>query len=456
MMSDLFADRTPPQNVEAEQAVLGAIFLEPQAITTASEILIADDFYRAVHQRIYRAMISLYEQGEPVDVVTVTSELRDQKCLEEVGGVAYLSDLANSAPTAANIEYYSRIVEEKSILRRLIRTATKIVSEGFSSEDEVDSILNDAEKTILDVSQRKKVGAFKTIKDVLVEAYDNIELLQNRDGDITGIPTGFLELDRMTAGFQKNDLIIVAARPSVGKTAFALNIAQNVATKTDENVAIFSLEMGAEQLVMRMLCAEGNIDAQRLRTGRLEEEDWQKLTMAMGSLSNAGIYIDDTPGIRVNDIRAKCRRLKQEQGLGMILIDYLQLIQGDRGNRSENRQQEVSEISRTLKEIARELEVPVIALSQLSRGVESRQDKRPMMSDIRESGSIEQDADIVAFLYRDDYYDKESENQNIIEIIIAKQRNGPVGTVELAFVKEYNKFVNLDKRHAERDMPPGA
>ena len=280
--------------------------------------------------------------------------------------------------------------------------------------------------------------------------------MHNRVGDITGIATGFAELDKMTAGFQRNDLIIVGARPSVGKTAFALNIAQNVATKTDENVAIFSLEMGAEQLVMRMLCAEGNIDAQRLRTGSLTDEDWGKLTMAMGSLSNAGIFIDDSPGVRVQDIRAKCRRLKQEQGgLGMILIDYLQLVLGS-GRSGENRQQEVSEISRSLKALARELQVPVIALSQLSRGVEQRQDKRPMMSDIRESGSIEQDADIVAFLYRDDYYDKESENKNIIEIIIAKQRNGPTGTVSLAFVKEYNKFVNLERRFDDSSMPPGA
>jgi replicative DNA helicase len=452
-MTDLFADRTPPQNIEAEQAVLGAIFLEPSAITTASEALLPEDFYRSSHQRIYSVMLELSERGEPVDVVTVTSELRDQRLLDEVGGLDYISELANSAPTAANIEFYSNIVEEKSLLRRLIRSATKIVSDGYTREDDVEAILDDAEKTILDVSQRKRSSAFQSIKDILVDAYDNIELLHNRKGDVTGVPTGFLELDRMTAGFQKNDLIIVAARPSVGKTAFALNIAQNVATKTDENVAIFSLEMGAQQLVMRMLCAEGNIDAQRLRTGKLIEEDWQKLTMAMGSLSNAGIYIDDTPGIRVNDIRAKCRRLKQEKGLGMILIDYLQLIQGNSSKRSENRQQEVSEISRTLKAIARELSVPVIALSQLSRGVESRQDKRPMMSDIRESGSIEQDADIVAFLYRDDYYDKESEKQNIIEIIIAKQRNGPVGTVELAFIKEYNKFVNLERRYSENEVP---
>ncbi len=454
-MSDLYADRIPPQNIEAEQAVLGAIFLTDEALVTATERLMPEDFYRAAHQRIYQVMIELAEKGEPVDLVTVTSELQDRKWLDEIGGVAYLADLANAVPTAANVDYYSKIVEEKSILRRLIKVATSITADGFASEDEVETILDEAEKKIFEVSQRKHTGGFISIKDVLIETYDRIELLQHHKGDITGIPSGFVELDKMTAGFQRNDLIIVAARPSVGKTAFALNISQNVATRAGENVAIFSLEMGASQLVQRMLCAEGNIDAQRMRTGALNTEDWQKLTMAMGSLSKAGIYIDDTPGIKVSDIRAKCRRLKQEQGLGLIMIDYLQLIVGN-GRSGENRQQEVSEISRSLKAIARELEVPVIALSQLSRGVESRQDKRPMMSDIRESGSIEQDADIVAFLYRDDYYDKETENQNIIEIIIAKQRNGPVGTVELAFIKEYNKFVNLDRRHDERDMPPGA
>ena len=328
-MSDLFADRLPPQNIEAEQALLGAIFLEPSSLTLASELLIPEDFYRASHQKIFTCMLKLSDQGEPVDLVTVTSELADQKILEEVGGVSYLSDLANSVPTAANVEYYGKIVEEKSILRRLIRTATHIASEGYAREDEVEVLLNEAEKNILEVAQRKNSGVFQNIKDVLVQTYDDIEVLHNRKGDITGIPTGFSDLDRMTAGFQRNDLIIVAARPSVGKTAFALNIAQNVATKTDENVAIFSLEMGAQQLVMRMLCAEGNIDAQRLRTGSLTADDWGKLTMAMGSLSNAGIYIDDTPGIRVGEIRSKCRRLKQEGGLGMILIDYLQLIQGN-------------------------------------------------------------------------------------------------------------------------------
>lgn len=454
-MTDLFADRLPPQNIEAEQAVLGAIFLEEQALITASERLTPEDFYRVSHQRIFEVMLTLGERREPVDLVTVTAELNDRKWLEEVGGVNYLSDLASSVPTAANVEYYSKIVEEKALLRRLIRVATNIAAEGYTSSDDVDAILDDAEKTILEVSQQKNTSNFIPIKDVLVETYEKIEMLHNQKGEITGLPSGFSDLDKMTAGFQRSDLIIVAARPSVGKTAFALNIAQNVAKVTGENVAIFSLEMGAQQLVQRMLCAEGNIDAQKMRTGRLEPEDWEKLTMAMGALSKTGIYIDDTPGIKVNEIRAKARRLKQEKGLGMIVIDYLQLIQGS-GRRGENRQQEVSEISRTLKAIARELDVPVIALSQLSRGVESRQDKRPMMSDIRESGSIEQDADIVAFLYRDDYYDKESEAKNTIEIIIAKQRNGPVGTVELAFLKEFNKFKGLDRVHDESNIPPGA
>ncbi len=454
-MNEQFQDRIPPQNIEAEQAVLGAIFLEPSSLTVTSEILIPEDFYRSAHQKIFNVMLKLNDEGKAVDLITVSEELAATKGLEEVGGITYLSELAGSVPTAANVEYYARIVEEKSLLRRLIRTATNIAQEGYSREDEVAELLGEAEKNIMEVAQRKNSGSFQNIKDVLVRTYDNIEELANRKGDVTGIPTGFAELDRMTAGFQRNDLIIVAARPSVGKTAFALNIAQNVATKTDETVAIFSLEMGAEQLVMRMICAEGNINAQNLRTGALTDEDWRKLTMAMGSLSNAGIYIDDTPGVRIGEIRAKSRRLKQEHGLGMILIDYLQLIQGN-GRSGENRQQEVSEISRSLKALARELEVPVIALSQLSRGVEQRQDKRPMMSDIRESGSIEQDADIVAFLYRDDYYDKESENKNIIEIIIAKQRNGPVGTVSLAFVKEYNKFVNLERRFDDSGVPPGA
>lgn len=445
-------ERIPPHNIEAEQAVIGAVFLEPDVFSTASERVGPRDFYRANHQVIFEAMYDLFEKGEPIDIVTVTTLLSNNEKLEIAGGVPYLTDIAGSVPTAANVDYYSQIVEEKAVLRRLIQTATDIVTNTFAKEDEVEEALDEAERSILEVSSRKNVNAFKPIKDVLIEVYDSIEQLHHAKDDVTGISTGYRDLDRMTSGFQRNDLIIIAARPSMGKTAFALNIAQNVAIKTNENVAIFSLEMGAGQLVQRMLCAEGNIDSQRLRTGKLEQDDWGKLTMAMGSLSHAGIYIDDAPGIRVSDIRSKCRRLKQEHGLGMIIIDYLQLIQGSENSR-ENRQQEVSEISRSLKGLARELEVPLIALSQLSRGVESRQDKRPMMSDLRESGSIEQDADIVGFLYRDDYYDSESEQQNI-EIILAKQRNGPTGTVELAFVKEYNKFVDLDFRYGEMEAPP--
>src|SRR5690625_1262585 len=452
-MNNRWNDRTPPHNNEAEQAVIGAIFLEPTSFSVASEWLVPNDFYRTSHQIIFEAMYELSERGEPIDVVTVTDSLIAKGSLEQAGGVSYLTDLAGSVPTAANIEYYSKIVDEKALLRRLIQTATNIVNDTYTKEDDVEGLLDEAEKTILEVSNRKSSEDFKQIRDVLEEVYENIEQLHHQKGDITGIPTGFRDLDRITSGFQRNDLIIIAARPSVGKTAFALNIAQNVAIRTEENVAVFSLEMGAEQLVQRMLCAEGNIDSQRLRTGKLEEDDWEKLTMAMGSLSQAGIFIDDSASIRVSDIRSKCRRLKQEHGLGMIIIDYLQLIQGSERS-SENRQQEVSEISRSLKALDRELEVPLIALSQLSRGVESRQDKRPMMSDLRESGSIEQDADIVGFLYRDDYYDSESEQQNIIEIIISKQRNGPTGTVQLAFAKEYNKFIDLDYRYDSSQVPP--
>ncbi len=448
MEEQMLYDRVPPQNLEAEQAVLGAILLETEALVASMERLKSEDFYSVAHQRIFDVMVSLNDDNEPIDLITLASRLQDLGQMEEVGGIIYLTKLANAVPTAANVEYYATIVEEKSLLRRLIRTATQIVSNGYATEDDVSVLLNDAEARIMELSNRRSSTGFISILDVLMEVFERVEFLFNNRGGVTGIPSGFVDLDRMTAGFQPNDLIIVAARPSVGKTAFALNVAQNVAVRASETVAIFSLEMSAAQLVQRIICAESNVDAQRMRTGHLEGDDWEKLSMAIGALSEAQIYIDDTPGITVSDIRAKCRRLKKEKGLGMILIDYLQLIQG-RGKAGENRQQEVSEISRTLKQIARELEVPVIALSQLSRGVEQRQDKRPMMSDLRESGSIEQDADIVAFLYRDDYYDKESEKKNIIEIIIAKQRNGPVGTVELVFLKNFNKFVSLDRSHAE-------
>lgn len=443
-MSELFADRTPPHSIEAEQAVLGAIFLEKEALVTVSEILTPEDFYRTSHKKIYEVMIAIGESGEPVDLITVTAELKKRKWIDEVGGISYLSDLASSVPTAANVEYHAEIVAEKAVLRRLIRTATEIATSGYQSIESVENILSDAEKSILEISNRGHRAGFVRISDVLMETYNRLEFLSKNVGEVTGVPSGYHDLDRMTSGFQKSDLIIVAARPSVGKTAFALNIAQNVAVRAKQSVAIFSLEMSASQLVSRMLCAESNVDANRLRTGKLEEEDWEKIIMGMGALADSPIFIDDTPGITIAEIRSKLRRLHAEQnGLGLVLIDYLQLITGRSRGSAENRQQEISEISRQLKAIARELHVPVIALSQLSRAVEQRQDKRPMLSDIRESGSIEQDADIVAFLYRDDYYNPETEDKNIVEIIIAKHRNGPTGKVKLAFLKEYNKFVNV-------------
>jgi replicative DNA helicase len=448
MSTEMMFDRIPPQNVEAEQAVLGAVLLQSEALITAAERVRSEDFYAVPHQMIFEAMITLGENNQPIDLVTLTAYLQDKQQLEDIGGVSYLAKLVGGVPTAANVDYYAQIVEEKSMLRRLIRTATQIVTNGYAGSDDIGILLSEAETKIMEISNGRSNNGFISIRDVLMDVFEQVEFLYNHKGGTTGIPSGFPDLDKMTAGFQRNDLIIVAARPSVGKTAFALNIAQNVGVRARETVAIFSLEMSASQLVQRMICAESNVDAGRLRTGFLEGDDWEKLTMAIGSLSEAEIFIDDTPGITVAEIRAKCRRLKKEKGLGMILIDYLQLIAG-RGKSGENRQQEVSDISRTLKQIARELEVPVIALSQLSRGVEQRQDKRPMMSDLRESGSIEQDADIVAFLYRDDYYDKETEKKNIIEIIIAKQRNGPVGTVELVFLKNFNKFVSLDRAHNE-------
>ncbi|WP_311080850.1 replicative DNA helicase [Paenibacillus polymyxa] len=448
-MGGEFFDRIPPQNLEAEQAVIGSILLQSEALITAMERVQTEDFYDKAHQMIYEAMIELGESGQPIDLVTLTSKIQDKGQLGDIGGVSYLAKLAHGVPTAANVDYYAQIIEEKAMLRRLIRAATQIVSEGYSSGEDVAGMLSDAERKIMEISNGRSGSGFIAIRDVVMEVFDRVELLHQNKGNTTGIPSGFVDLDKMTAGFQRNDLIIVAARPSVGKTAFALNIAQNVAVRAKETVAIFSLEMSAAQLVQRMICAEANLDANVMRTGEFKgDDDWAKLTMGIAALSEAEIYIDDTPGITVADIRAKCRRLKAEKGLGMIVIDYLQLIHG-RGKAGENRQQEVSEISRTLKQIARELEVPVIALSQLSRGVEQRQDKRPMMSDLRESGSIEQDADIVAFLYRDDYYNQETEKKNIIEIIIAKQRNGPVGTVELVFLKNYNKFANYERAHSD-------
>lgn len=455
MNNDIMTDNLPPQNIEAEQAVLGAIFLNTDALADAMEYVEADDFYRRAHQILFQAMVDLNNDGEAIDVLTVQNYLTTNNQLDDVGGVAYIAELATSVPTAANAGYYAKIVEEKSVLRRLISTATNIITQANNGDDDVPSLLDSAERQIMDVSERRNRSGFREIKDVLNETLSDIDRLSQQSEDITGLPTGYREFDKMTAGLQPDNLIILAARPAVGKTAFALNIAQNVATSTDTSVAIFSLEMSAESLVNRMLCAEGSINANHLRTGQLDEGEWQNLIVAMGALSNTSIFIDDTPGIKMAEIRAKCRRLAKEKGnLGLVVIDYLQLIEG---SNKESRQQEVSEISRQLKKLAKELSVPILALSQLSRGVEQRQDKRPVLSDIRESGSIEQDADIVAFLYRDDYYergeskseddedDQDSLNQDVgeVELIIEKNRAGARGTVKLLFIKSYNKFSNI-------------
>ncbi|WDL99456.1 replicative DNA helicase [Alicyclobacillus sp. ALC3] len=441
--------RLPPQHIEAEQAVLGAMLISADAVAEAAESLEPDDFYRTTHQLIFSAMRNLFEQSQPVDVVTTANALQAQEsALDRVGGIEYLASLAASIPSSLHVEQYVEIVLEKALLRRVIQTATSIATAGYSGEQPASEVLAEAERRILELSQNRRVRDFTHISDVLGLTFERIEQLFENAGRLTGVATGYADLDRMTSGFQKSDLIIVAARPSVGKTAFALNIAQNVGVRESLPVAIFSLEMSKDQLVQRMLCAETYIDGHKLRTGALDADDWPKLSMGVSTLGNAPIYIDDTPGITVSEMRSKLRRLKAQVGLGLIVIDYLQLISGRRGS-GENRQQEISEISRMLKQMARELEVPVIALAQLSRSVEQRQDKRPMLSDIRESGSIEQDADIVAFLYRDDYYDPESEKKNVVEVLIAKQRNGPTGTVELAFLKNYNKFVNLERAHAD-------
>jgi len=452
-MNEVWQNQVPPQDIEAEQAVLGAVFLDADAIIDAMEVIAPEDFYRRSHQIIFQAMIQLNDRSESIDLITLKAEIEKSNSLEDVGGLTYLTELSQASPSAASIAYYAKIVDDKATLRNLIQTASRIVTKGFEQDEDVQSIIDQAEKSILEVSEKRNSNGFQSIAEVLNRTIETIDQLAQNNEEITGLPTGYAALDKMTAGLQKEELIILAARPAVGKTAFALNIAQNVGTKTDRSVAIFSLEMGAESLVNRMLCAEGSIEASHLRTGQLSEEEWRNLIVAMGSLSNANIYIDDTPGIKISEIRARCRKLAQEKGnLGLILIDYLQLIEG---TGRENRQQEVSEISRQLKKLAKELKVPVIALSQLSRGVEQRQDKRPVLSDIRESGSIEQDADIVAFLYRDDYYrsegdaddePEEQQNNNVIEVIIEKNRSGARGTVELLFIKEYNKFSSVSPR----------
>ena len=435
-------ERVPPQNIEAEQSVLGAMLIKKEAITQAQELLRPDDFYREAHRIVFETMLELAGDNEAVDLVTLTEALRKKEMLEKVGGISFITALANYVPTAANIVYHAQIVKEKSELRHLIDAATEIASAAYEATDDVKDIMDDAEKKILAVAANQTGGAFEPIRNIVIDTVGRVETLYENQGGLTGISTGFRDLDRDTSGLQKSDLILVAARPSMGKTAFTLNIA-TYAAMHGHTVAFFSLEMSKEQLVQRMLCSEGGIDSQRLRTGQLEDADWDRLINTADRVSKASIYIDDTAGINVMDLRSKARRLKAEHGLDLIVIDYLQLMQGRARSSSDNRQQEISEISRSLKALARELDVPVVALSQLSRSVESRTVKKPMLSDLRESGSLEQDADIVMFLYREDYYDQETERKNITEVIIAKHRNGPIGTIELFFQKEFTKFRDL-------------
>lgn len=445
--------RIPPQNIEAEQSVLGAMMLDKEAIAKASEILTSEDFYREAHRVIFNAMLELYNKNEAVDMVTITDILRRDNKLEDIGGIAYITALANVVPTAANVKYHADIIAEKSVLRQLVCVSTEIATMGYEGSDDVGVLLDTAESRILEISNRKKKNDFTQIKDVLMDSVQGLEKLITNKGGLTGLPTGFPDLDKLTSGLHPSDFIILAARPSMGKTALALNIVQNVALRAHKqiggeprSVAFFSLEMSKEQLVHRMLCAEAGIDSQRLRVGEMGDKDWDSLWAACDTMSKAKIYIDDTAGITAMEMRSRARRLKAEHGLDLIVVDYLQLMQGSgRKSFSGDRQQEVSEISRSLKALARELDVPVLALSQLSRGVEARQVKRPMLSDLRESGSLEQDADIVAFLYREDYYDKETENKHT-ELIIAKHRNGPVDTVNLFFHKQFTKFVSFTKR----------
>ncbi|HEO8302922.1 TPA: replicative DNA helicase [Streptococcus agalactiae] len=439
--------RVQPQDLLAEQAVLGSIFISPEKLIMVREFISPDDFYKYSHKVIFRAMITLADRNDAIDAATVRNILDDQGDLQNIGGLGYIVELVNSVPTSANAEFYAKIVSEKAMLRDIISKLTDTVNMAYEGNDS-DEIIATAEKALVDINEHSNRSGFRKISDVLKVNYENLELRSQQTSDVTGLPTGFRDLDRITTGLHPDQLIILAARPAVGKTAFVLNIAQNIGTKQNRPVAIFSLEMGAESLVDRMLAAEGMVDSHSLRTGQLTDQDWNNVTIAQGALADAPIYIDDTPGIKITEIRARSRKLSQEvdDGLGLIVIDYLQLISG---TRPENRQQEVSEISRQLKILAKELKVPVIALSQLSRGVEQRQDKRPVLSDIRESGSIEQDADIVAFLYRDDYYRREGEEaeeiveDNTVEVILEKNRAGARGTVKLMFQKEYNKFSSI-------------
>ena len=438
-----FVNKIPPQSVEAEVAVLGSMLLDKDAIDHAIELLDETSFYKTAHAKIYSTIVKLYDKNKTVDIVTLIEELRNSAALDEVGGPAYIASITSSIPTSANIEHYAKIVREKAILRNLISTATQIVSESYDVTSTVDALLDKAERMIFDITANKVETKFSSIKDIIKSSIETIDNLYQRKESITGIATGFHEFDVMTAGLQKSDLIIMAGRPSMGKSALVSCIAEHVGVVEKKPIAFFSLEMAKSQLVQRMLCSHARVDAHKVRTGFLSQSDWPKLVTAAGKLSETRIFIDDTPGISVLELRAKARRLKAQHDIGLIAVDYLQLMQGPSG--VENRQQEISEISRSLKALARELDVPLIAVSQLSRAVEQRADRRPQLSDLRESGAIEQDADLVVLLLREEYYTPTDENKGVAEVIVAKQRNGPVGSFKLAFLSEYTRFEDLAK-----------
>lgn len=436
--------KVPPHDTEAEQAVIGSMITDKDAIIAAIEVLKGEDFYREDNKIIYEAILNLYNRAEPIDIITLKSELSSMGKLEVVGGLEYLAKLSDKVPTTSNAAKYIKIVEEKALLRNLIKTANDIIKLGYDETQDVEILMDQAEKKIFDTIQSKNQKGYSSIKDILVDTFTQLEQLYNQKQHITGVPTGFADLDNKTAGLHGSELILIAARPAMGKSAFALNLATYAATRGNTPVAIFSLEMSKEQMANRILCSEAMVDSNKVRTGKIDDEEWEKLAYASGILSEAKIFIDDTPGISVMEIRAKCRKLSLEQGIGLVVIDYLQLIQGS-GKRGASREQEISEISRSLKILAKEINVPVVALSQLSRAVEQRPDHRPMLSDLRESGAIEQDADIVMFLYRDDYYNEDSDKKNIAEVILAKHRAGSTGTVDLKWLGNYTKFVNLER-----------
>lgn len=438
--------KSSPQSIEAEKSVLGSMMIDKNVIAQAVEILSAEDFYRDAHKYIFKSIVEMYQRDEPIDEITLLEHLKSTDRLEKSGGISYITEIGSSVLTTANVKSYIKIVEDKATLRKLIDSSTKIIESCYNNQDDVEKVIDVAEQKIFDLAEKKSSSDFEPLSDILERGFEQIETLFNNKGEVTGVGSGFKDLDDLTSGFQKGDMILIAARPSMGKTTFALNIAEHAALREGKSVVIFSLEMSKEQLAYKLLCSEANVDMLKLRTGNLEDKDWENIARASGPLSSAKIYIDDTAGVSIMEMRSKCRRLKIEYGIDLILIDYLQLMSG---SGEESRQQEVSEISRNIKAIAKEMQCPVIALSQLSRAPEQRADHRPMLSDLRESGSIEQDADLVMFLYRDEYYNKETEEKNIAECIIAKQRNGPVGNVKLAWIGQFSKFGNLEHNYRE-------